>query len=123
AGVRLAGIEEPFTQGRLDALRAEGRTVFVDMTAAWCITCQVNERTVLAREAVQAAFRAGSVAYLKGDWTNQNPEITRLLESHGRSGVPLYLVYKGRGEARVLPQILTEAVVLDGIKAEKLAAR
>ncbi|GAB6843560.1 thiol:disulfide interchange protein DsbD [Methylorubrum rhodinum] len=122
-GVRLAGIEEPFTQGRLDALRAEGRTVFVDMTAAWCITCQVNERTVLAREAVQAAFRAGSVAYLKGDWTNQNPEITRLLESHGRSGVPLYLVYKGRGEARVLPQILTEAVVLDGIKAEKLAAR
>ena len=123
AGVRLAGIEEPFTQARLDALRAEGRTVFVDMTAAWCITCQVNERTVLSREAVQAAFKAGAVAYLKGDWTNQNPEITRLLESHGRSGVPLYLVYRGKGEARVLPQILTEAVVLDGIKSEQLAAR
>ncbi|KQT50096.1 thiol:disulfide interchange protein [Methylobacterium sp. Leaf456] len=123
AGVRLAGIEEPFTQARLDALRAEGRTVFVDMTAAWCITCQVNERTVLSREAVQAAFRAGSVAYLKGDWTNQNPEITRLLESHGRSGVPLYLVYRGKGDARVLPQILTEAVVLDGIGGGKLAAR
>ncbi len=123
AGVRLAGSEEPFTQARLDALRAEGRTVFVDMTAAWCITCQVNERTVLSREAVQAAFKAGSVAYLKGDWTNQNPEITRLLESHGRSGVPLYLVYRGKGEARVLPQILTEAVVLDGIKPDTLAAR
>ena len=123
AGVRLAGIEEPFSQARLDALRAEGRTVFVDMTAAWCITCQVNERTVLSREAVQAAFRAGAVAYLKGDWTNQNPEITRLLESHGRSGVPLYLVYQGKGEARVLPQILTEAAVLEGIKPDKLAAR
>ena len=123
AGMRLAGGEEPFTQARLDALRAEGRTVFVDLTAAWCITCQVNERTVLAREAVQAAFKAGAVAYLKGDWTNQNPEITRLLESHGRSGVPLYLVYRGKGEARVLPQILTEAIVLDGIKPEKLAAR
>ena len=123
AGMRLAGREEPFTQARLDALRAEGRTVFVDMTAAWCITCQVNERTVLNREAVQAAFKAGSVAYLKGDWTNQNPEITRLLERHGRSGVPLYLVYRGRGEARVLPQILTEAVVLDAIKSETLAAR
>ena len=123
AGVQLAGIEEPFTQARLDALRAEGRTVFVDMTAAWCITCQVNERMVLSREAVQAAFRAGSVAYLKGDWTNQNPEITRLLESHGRSGVPLYLVYKGKGEARVLPQILTEALVIAEVGGDRLAAR
>jgi thiol:disulfide interchange protein/DsbC/DsbD-like thiol-disulfide interchange protein len=123
AGVRLAGGEEPFTQARLDALRAEGRTVFVDMTAAWCITCQVNERMVLSREAVQAAFRAGSVAYLKGDWTNQNPEITRLLESHGRSGVPLYLVYRGQGEARVLPQILTEALVIAEVGGDRLAAR
>ncbi|SFL58525.1 protein-disulfide reductase DsbD family protein [Methylorubrum salsuginis] len=108
---------EPFTQARLDSLREGGRTVFVDMTAAWCITCQVNERTVLDRAGVQAAFKAGNVAYLKGDWTNQNPEITRLLERHGRSGVPLYLVYRDRGEARVLPQILTEGIVLDAIAA------
>ncbi|MBB2964827.1 protein-disulfide reductase DsbD family protein [Methylobacterium sp. R2-1] len=118
----LAQGEEAFTQARLDALRAEGRTVFVDMTAAWCITCQVNERTVLARDGVQAAFRAGQVVYLKGDWTNQNPEITRLLERHGRSGVPLYLVYRGQGEAQVLPQILTEGTVLAAIGQRNVAA-
>ncbi len=106
---------EPFTQARLDALRGEGRTVFVDMTAAWCITCQVNERTALSRDAVRAAFRANDVVVLRGDWTNQNPEITALLERHGRSGVPLYLLYRGRAEARVLPQILTEGIVLAAI--------
>ncbi|MER2253074.1 protein-disulfide reductase DsbD domain-containing protein [Methylorubrum podarium] len=121
-GTALAQGEEAFTQARLDALRAEGRTVFVDMTAAWCITCQVNERTVLARAGVQAAFRAGQVAYLKGDWTNQNPEITRLLEHHGRSGVPLYLVYRGTGAAQVLPQILTEGIVLAAIGKGDVAA-
>ncbi|AWI90916.1 thiol:disulfide interchange protein [Methylobacterium sp. DM1] len=118
----LAQGEEAFTQARLDTLRREGRTVFVDMTAAWCITCQVNERTVLARDGVQAAFRAGNVAFLKGDWTNQNPEITRLLERYGRSGVPLYLVYRGRGEAQVLPQILTEGIVLAAIGQKDVAA-
>ncbi len=119
SGMRGAVAEgvEPFTQARLDTLRETGRTVFVDMTAAWCITCQVNERTVLDRQSVQTAFKAGNVAYLKGDWTNQNPEITRLLERHGRSGVPLYLVYRDRGEAQVLPQILTEGIVLDAIAA------
>jgi len=103
---------EPFTQARLDALRAQGRTVFVDMTAAWCITCQVNERTALAGTRVREAFQAGNVAYLRGDWTNQNPEITRLLERYGRSGVPLYLLYRGQAEAVVLPQILTGGIVL-----------
>ncbi|MFC6388444.1 protein-disulfide reductase DsbD family protein [Methylorubrum zatmanii] len=121
-GAAPAQGEEAFTQARLDALRAEGRTVFVDMTAAWCITCQVNERTVLARDGVQTAFRAGQVAYLKGDWTNQNPEITRLLERHGRSGVPLYLVYRGQGEAQVLPQILTEGIVRAAIGQKDVAA-
>ncbi|WP_232628908.1 protein-disulfide reductase DsbD family protein [Methylobacterium sp. Leaf118] len=123
ASARLVAGEEPFTQARLDALRAEGRTVFVDMTAAWCITCQVNERTVLARDPVQTAFRAASVTTLRGDWTNQNPEITRFLEQYGRSGVPLYLVYRGRAEGRVLPQILTEATVLAAIGGADLAAR
>ncbi|MCJ2029983.1 thioredoxin family protein [Methylobacterium sp. J-043] len=122
ARTALAQGEEAFTQGRLDTLRSEGRTVFVDMTAAWCITCQVNERTVIARHGVQAAFRAGQVAYLKGDWTNQNPEITRLLERHGRSGVPLYLVYRGTSEAQVLPQILTEGIVLAAIGQKNVAA-
>jgi thiol:disulfide interchange protein DsbD len=86
--------------------------VFVNMTAAWCITCLVNERAALATQAVQAAFAAKGVAYLEGDWTSRNPEITRLLEKHGRSGVPLYLLYTVDGEPAVLPQILTPATVL-----------
>ncbi|NNM72691.1 protein-disulfide reductase DsbD family protein [Enterovirga aerilata] len=108
---------QPFTQARLDQLRAEGRPVFVNMTAAWCITCIVNERTALSTEAVQQAFRSRQVAYLKGDWTNRNPEITRLLEQHGRSGVPLYVFYPPGGEPVVLPQILTQATVIDSLGA------
>jgi thiol:disulfide interchange protein DsbD len=106
---------ERFTQARLDELLAARRPVFVNMTAAWCITCLVNERAALASEAVQAAFAAKGVAYLKGDWTSRNPEITRLLQKHGRSGVPLYLLYTGSGEPVVLPQILTPATVLSEI--------
>ena len=83
------------------------------MTAAWCITCLVNEHVALSTDAVKAAFAAGNIAYLKGDWTNRNPEITRILEQHGRSGVPLYLLYAGGGEPVVLPQILTAATVLE----------
>ena len=109
-----AGIE-PFTQRRLDELRAENRPVFVNMTAAWCITCLVNERVALSTDAVKSAFAAGKIAYLKGDWTNRNPEITRILERHGRSGVPLYLLYAGADEPVVLPQILTAATVLQEI--------
>lgn len=110
----IAGADgiEPFSQARLDGLRAEGRPIFVNMTAAWCITCQVNERTTLATDDVRAAFKTRGVIYLKGDWTNQNPEITGFLERHGRSGVPLYLLYEGSTEPVVLPQILTKGIVL-----------
>jgi thiol:disulfide interchange protein len=103
---------EPFTQARLDALITARRPVFVNLTAAWCITCLVNERAALASAPVQAAFAAKGITYLKGDWTRRNPEITHLLEQHGRSGVPLYLLYAGEGEPAVLPQILTPASVL-----------
>jgi thiol:disulfide interchange protein DsbD len=106
---------EPFTQRRLDELRAENRPVFVNMTAAWCITCLVNERVALSTDAVKQAFAASNIAYLKGDWTNRNPEITHILERHGRSGVPLYLLYTGSDEPVVLPQILTAATVLQEI--------
>ena len=106
---------EHFSQARLDELVAARRPVFVNMTAAWCITCLVNERAALSNKAVEAAFSAKDVAYLKGDWTRRNPEITRLLEKHGRSGVPLYLLYTGAGEPIVLPQILTPATVLGEI--------
>ncbi|KAA0123818.1 thiol:disulfide interchange protein [Methylobacterium sp. P1-11] len=108
---------EPFTQARLDALVDAHRPVFIDMTAAWCITCAVNEATSLNTRAVRAAMAERGVTYMKGDWTNQNPEITRLLEKHGRSGVPLYLLYTGTGEPQVLPQILTEGTVLAALEA------
>ena len=108
-----AGIE-PFTPARLDALRAEGRPVFVNMTAAWCVTCLVNERIALSPEPVRRAFAERRVAYLKGDWTRGDPAITAFLRAHARDGVPLYVLYpSGREEPAVLPQILTEADMLD----------
>jgi len=106
---------EPFTPQRLSVLQAEGKPVFVNLTAAWCVTCLVNERLALDSAAVRDAFAERHVTSLKGDWTNQNPEITEFLQEFGRSGVPLYLLYTGKGEPLVLPQILTAASVLDAL--------
>lgn len=107
---------EAFSPATLDKLRADGRPVLVDFTAAWCITCLVNERVALSSDTVHAAFKAHNVALLKGDWTNRDAEITRVLQAHGRSGVPLYLFYRpGQAEADVWPQILTEAQVLEAV--------
>ncbi|WP_198373704.1 thioredoxin family protein, partial [Roseomonas rosulenta] len=107
---------EAWSEARVAALRAEGRPVFVNLTAAWCITCKVNERMALATEGVQRAFAQRNVAYLTGDWTRGDPAITALLRAHQRDGVPLYLFYPAGGAApRVLPQILTEGIVLQGI--------
>jgi thiol:disulfide interchange protein len=106
---------EAFTAARLAALTAEHKPVFVNLTAAWCLTCIVNERVTLDRDAVRAAFAAHHVVALKGDWTRQDPEIARFLQSFGRSGVPLYLLYDGSGTATVLPQILTEAGVIGAV--------
>lgn len=104
-----------YSDAKLASLRAGG-PVFVNLTAAWCITCKVNEAVALNLDAVRLAFEAKGVQYLKGDWTNQDAEISRLLEAYGRSGVPLYLLYAGpTGEAQVLPQILTQGIVIDAI--------
>ena len=94
---------------------SENRVVFVNMTAAWCITCLVNERTALSSDTVKALFRDRGIAYLKGDWTNWDPEIARVIERHGRNGVPLYLVYIRGQEPVILPQILTESIVVETI--------
>jgi thiol:disulfide interchange protein/DsbC/DsbD-like thiol-disulfide interchange protein len=106
---------EPFTAQRLSALEAAGKPVFVNLTASWCVTCLINERVALDSEAVRQAFAARGIVALKGDWTRQNPEITALLQQFGRSGVPLYLLYRGKGEPVILPQILTAASVLDAL--------
>jgi thiol:disulfide interchange protein len=106
---------ERFTAARLAVLNAEHKPVFVNLTAAWCLTCIVNERATLDRDAVRDAFAAHKIIALKGDWTWQDPEIAQFLQSFGRSGVPLYLLYDGNGTATVLPQILTETEVVDAV--------
>jgi len=106
---------EPFTAERLSTLEATGKPVFVNLTASWCVTCLINERVALDSKAVRQAFAARGIVALKGDWTTQNPEITALLQQFGRSGVPLYLLYGGKGEPVILPQILTAASVLDAL--------
>ncbi len=104
---------ETFSAERLAALREAGRPVFVNMTAAWCVTCLLNERVAIRTDSVRRAFADGNVVYLKGDWTRQDPEITAFLRRNGRDGVPLYLYYApGAAEPVALPQILTESTVL-----------
>jgi thiol:disulfide interchange protein DsbD len=108
---------EPFSAGRLAALRAEGRPVFVDMTAAWCVTCLINERLAIDAASVRREFDALRVAYLKGDWTRQDPAITDFLRAHGRDGVPLYVYFPAGGaDPVVLPQILTAETVLEELR-------
>jgi thiol:disulfide interchange protein len=98
---------QPFTESRLEALRREGHPVFVYLTADWCLTCKVNEATALDTPTVARAFAAGGVSVLRGDWTRQDPAISRFLKAHGRAGVPLYLWYPAHGDARELPQVLS----------------
>lgn len=115
----LQGVE-PWSEERLAALRAEGRPVFVNMTAAWCITCKVNERVALDTETVRRAFAERNIAILVGDWTRGDAAITALLRQHQRDGVPLYLFYPaGGGGPALLPQILTEGIVLEAIGASQ----
>jgi thiol:disulfide interchange protein DsbD len=114
-----AGIpSEPWSPDRIVALRAQGKPVFVDFTAAWCVTCQVNEQTALnTAEAVKAFQRTGAV-YLKADWTNRDGAIAKALADQGRVGVPLYLVYGADGGApKVLPQLLTSGLVSAALDA------
>ena len=95
----------------------EGRPVFVDFTASWCVTCQANKLAVLDRENVQKAFQEKNVKFLIADWTNRNAEISKTLESFGRTGVPLYLLYAPDGTAKILPELLTQDIVIEALKA------
>ena len=106
---------EPFTAARLAALEPAGKPVFVNPTADWCVTCLINERVALDSAGVRQAFAARGIVALKGDWTNRKLEITALLQQYGRSGVPLYRLFGGKGDAVVLPHILTASTVLDAL--------
>lgn len=112
----LASGQQSWSSARVAALRAEGKTLFVDFTADWCITCKVNERGALASDAVKQAFAEQGVVTLVADWTKADPLITEELAHFGRNGVPLYLVYPKGGEPRVLPQVLTPSLVLNALK-------
>jgi thiol:disulfide interchange protein len=109
------GAWEPFSAARLAELRAAGTPVFVNVTAAWCLTCLVNERVALRSGAVTEAFARKGVVTLKADWTRRDPAITQVLGTFGRNGVPLYLLYpaSAAAEPTVLPQILSEGVVVE----------
>ncbi|MGB0132617.1 protein-disulfide reductase DsbD family protein [Dokdonella sp.] len=102
----------------LASLRAEGRTVFVNMTADWCVTCKANEKNVLGGERFQELLTDANAVYMKGDWTNVDPEITAFLQEHGAVGVPLYVVFRGNDEpANVLPTLLTDGIVEQALPA------
>ena len=107
-----------YSADALARLRADGRTVFVNMTADWCVTCKANEKNVLATDAFKAALERANAVYMKGDWTNVDPAITGFLQQHKAVGVPLYVVF-GRTDpaGRVLPTILTAGIVDDALAA------
>jgi thiol:disulfide interchange protein DsbD len=108
---------EPYSPERLSALRAEGRPVLVNFTAAWCVTCRVNEQVAFASKATTDAFVRTGAVYMVGDWTRRDDTIARALAEEGRSGVPLYLVYGPRAAApKVLPQILTSHAVVRALE-------
>lgn len=109
--------DRPWSEALVQELTAAGRPVFVNFTAAWCITCMLNEQVALSTENTRQLFEARSVAYLVADWTRRDPAITRQLERYGRSGVPLYLLYSpAAGHPVVLPQLLTEGIVAEAIQ-------
>jgi thiol:disulfide interchange protein DsbD len=119
---QTAGVEA-WSPARVAALQAQGRPVFVNFTAAWCITCLANERVALSRDEVKQAFATLGVAYLKADWTKPDPAIEAALAEHGRAGVPLYLFYPPQKGAppEVLPQLLSIDTVVSA--AERAAGR
>ena len=104
-GADVGGLWQPWSPQRVNALRAAGRKVFVDFTAAWCVTCQYNKRTTLANDQVLAAFEANKVALLRADWTSRDAVIAAELARLGRSGVPVYVFYDGANAPRLLSEL------------------
>jgi len=109
---------QPWTQRAVDAALAHGRPVFVDFTAAWCLSCKVNEIAALETDSVKQAFAQNNVALFRADWTHSDPEISKTLRQFNRDGVPLYLLYspKNKDAPQELPEVLTPGIVLDALK-------
>ncbi|MGD0891276.1 MAG: thioredoxin family protein [Terracidiphilus sp.] len=116
AGTAARGGWEPWTAEAVSRYQAQGRPVFVDFTASWCLSCQVNERVALQQPQVQQAFKDANVALLKADWTRGDDAITRALTAMGRSGVPAYALYvPGENAPQLLPEALTPGIVTDAL--------
>jgi suppressor for copper-sensitivity B len=109
---------EPFDRAAIPALVAAGQTVFVDVTADWCITCQVNKKRVLDTGAVEAALQGARIVRMRADWTSPDPEIGEFLAAYGRYGIPFNIVYGPNAPAGIaLPELLSDAAVLDALAA------
>lgn len=110
---------QPYSETALQQLLDNQQPVFINLTADWCITCLANEKLALSSDQFLATLKENNITYLKGDWTNYNPEITRLLNQHQRSGVPLYLFYpEGSDNPKILPQLLTKKIVIAAISQQ-----
>jgi thiol:disulfide interchange protein DsbD len=108
---------QPWSADAVEKARAEGKTVFVDFTAKWCLSCQVNERVALEQPEVREAFEKAHVVKFKADWTQHDDAIANELMSLGRNGVPVYALYKpGASEPELLPEALTPGIVMDALK-------
>jgi thiol:disulfide interchange protein DsbD len=115
-GAQVQGQWAPWSPDALSRSQAQGRPVFVDFTASWCLSCQVNERVALSRPEVQAAFAAHNVVLLKADWTRHDSTITDALATLDRSGVPAYALYTpGQSDPQMLPEVLTPGIVIDAL--------
>ena len=112
------GAWQPWSADAVAQAQAQGRPVFVDFTASWCLSCQVNERVALGQPEVQKAFADAHVVLLKADWTQHDDAITQTLTSLGRSGVPTYVLYApGQSEPQILPEVLTSGIVTDALQS------
>jgi thiol:disulfide interchange protein len=118
AAPEASGLWQPWSQAAISRSLAAGQPVFVDFTAKWCLSCQVNERVALSQPEVEQAFQARNVVLMRADWTRHDEAITQALTALGRSGVPAYALYTpGQSEPQLLPEVLTPGIVTDALNA------